>query len=374
MKIRKIGVLMLIVMLLGVFTSGCGSQKNAASKSNGSKAKIKVGFIYNGAPGDAGWTYAHDQARKYLIKQVPGVQTLVMQNVAEGADAERDLEQLAQQGCKVIFANSFGYGDAVMAVAKKYPNVQFLHCSGTKTAGNVSTYFGTIEQARYLSGMIAGSMTKKNTIGYVAAFPIPEVIRGINSFTLGAQSVNPNIKVKVAWTNTWFDQTKEKEAAQGLIAAGCDVLTQHQDSPSTQQAAEEAKIYSVGYNSDMSKFAPDANLTSPVWNWGPFYVKTVKAVLNGTFKGGFSYVGSLKDGLVGLAPISSKVPAAVKQKVEAKKAEMVSGTFDPFTGPITAQDGTIKVPAGSKYSWADQLTMDWFVQGVEGKITKTTQE
>ena len=182
---------------------------------------------------------------------------------------------------------------------------------------NVSTYFGRIYQARYLSGMVAGAMTKNNSLGYVAAYRIPEVVRGINAYTLGAQAVNPNVKVKVVWTKTWFDPTKEKEAAKSLLETGCDVIAQHQDTPSAQQAAEEAGKYSIGYNSDMSKFAPNANLTSPVWNWGPYYVKTVKAVMDGTWKSE-AYWGGLEDGIVDLAPISDKVPADIKQ-VEAKR-------------------------------------------------------
>ncbi|WP_276619903.1 BMP family ABC transporter substrate-binding protein [Syntrophomonas wolfei] len=368
MRKSKLGILMLVLALLLVFTAGCGGQAEK-DKGQADTEKIKVGFIYIGVPGDAGFTYSHDQGRQYLEKEIPEIETAILENVHEGADVERSLEQLIQDGCNIIVANSFGYGDAVLAVAKKYPDVKFLHCSGLDTEKNVSTYFGRIYQARYLSGMVAGAMTKNNSLGYVAAYKIPEVVRGINAYTLGAQAVNPNVKVKVVWTNTWFDPTKEKEAAKSLLETGCDVIAQHQDTPSAQQAAEEAGKYSIGYNSDMSKFAPNANLTSPVWNWGPYYVKTVKAVMDGTWKSE-AYWGGLEDGIVDLAPISDKVPADIKKQVEAKKKEMTDKEWDVFTGPIKAQDGTVKVPEGKKMTDAEMLSFDWFVAGVEGNIGK----
>ena len=372
MKSRKFSVLMLVLMLVVVFTAGCGGQKAGDSKAKApadKSEKFKVGFVYIGAPGDAGYTYAHDLGRQYLVKELPEVDTVVLENVPEGADAERSIEQLAQQGCKVIFTTSFGYGDATLEVAKRYPDIKFMHCSGVKTAANVSTYFGRIEQPRYLSGIVAGKMTKNNSLGYVAAYPIPEVVRGINAFTLGAQSVNPTVKVKVVWTNTWFDPTKEKEAAKSLLEAGCDVIAQHQDTPAAQQAAEEAGKYSIGYNSDMSKFAPNANLTSPVWNWGPYYVKTVKTAMAGTWKSE-AYWGGMDEAVVDLAPINTKVPADVKKLVDDKKALIKAKKFDVFAGPIKAQDGKMKIPAGAAVTDAQQLSMDWFVAGVEGKIAK----
>ena len=371
MRTRKFGILMLVLALLVVFTAGCGGQeaKDGQDKAADKDQKIKVGFIYIGVPGDAGWTYSHDQGRQYLVKEIPEVETVQLENVPEGADAQRSIEQLVQQGCNIVVANSFGYGDAMLEVAQRYPDVVFLHCSGLDMAENVSTYFGRIYQARYLSGMVAGAMSTNDTLGYVAAFPIPEVVRGINAFTLGAQAVNPDIKVKVVWTNTWFDPAKEKEAAKSLLEAGCDVIAQHQDTPSPQQAAEEAGKYAIGYNTDMSKFAPNANLTSPVWNWGPYYVRVVKAVMNGTWKSE-EYWGGLEDGIVGLSPISNKVPDEIKQQVENKKKQMISKEWDVFMGPIKAQDGTLKVPEGKRLTDAEMLSMDWFVAGVEGSISK----
>jgi len=373
MKLKKLVVLLLTFSLLAAFTAGCGGNKPDENKEKAGgteKPKLKIGWIYIGVPGDAGWTYAHDQARQAMEQELASevtIESKILENVPEGADAERSIEQLAQDGCQIIIANSFGYGDALLEVAKKYPDIKFLHCSGLKTAENVSTYFGRMYQARYLSGIVAGKMTTNNTIGYVAAVPIPEVIRGINAFTLGAQSVNPDVKVKVVWTNTWFDPAKEKDAAKSLLEAGCDIIAQHQDTPSPQQAAQEAGKLSIGYNCDMSKFAPDAHLTSPIWNWKDYYVKTVRAVLDGTWKSE-SYWGGMEDGIVGLAPLSSKVPEDVVKLVEDKKNQIINKEWDVFTGPIKAQDGTLKVKEGQKLTDEEMLSMDWFVAGVEGTL------
>lgn len=369
MKFKKLGVLLLLFMFAATMVIGCGGSDQAKDGQEPDKApeQFKVGFIYIGTPGDAGWTFAHDQGRKYLEEQIEGVTTVTLENVPEGADAERSIEKLAQEGCNVIIANSFGYGDPMIEVAKRYPDITFLHCSGLNTADNVSTFFGRIYQARYLSGMVAGAMTKNGKIGYAAAFPIPEVIRGINAFTLGVQAVNPNATVKVVWSNTWVDPTLEKQAAQSLIDAGCDVLAQHADTPAVQQAAQEAGIYSIGYNSDMRKFAPDANLTGPVWNWGPYYVRAISGIMDGTWKSE-SYWGGLEDGIVDLAPIADKVPQDVKDKIAAKKQEMIQGEWDVFTGPIKAQDGTEKVAADQRMTDEQMLSLDWFVAGVDGTI------
>lgn len=364
MKLKKLGVLSLVLMLLAVFAVGCGG---GDSQTAGQDEPFKVGFIYIGQPGDAGWTYAHDQGRQYMEEQLSNVESSILQEVPEGADAERYIEQLAQEGCKVIIANSFGYGDGLLEVAKRYPDIKFMHCSGLTATDNVSTYFGRIYQARYLSGMVAGSMTESNSIGYVAAHSIPEVVRGINAFTLGVQAVNPEAKVKVLWTKTWFDPIKEKEAAETLLKDGCDVIAQHQDTYSPQQAAEEAGKYSIGYNTDMSKFAPEAHLTAPIWNWGPYYVKTVQAVMDGSWKSE-QYWGGLDDGLVDLAPISDKVPAEIKEQIETKKAQMVNHEWDVFSGPVKDQDGKLKVEEGQTMSDGDMLGMNWFVAGVEGSV------
>lgn len=366
MKLKKIIVLMLVAMLLSVSVVGCGNDAQPEPQSPEEQSEtIKVGWVYIGVPGDFGWTYAHDQGRKYLEAEIPGVKSIILENVPEGADAERSFEQLAQEGCSIIFGTSFGYGDAMKAVAKKYPDIKFLHATGLETAENMSTYFGRIYQARYLSGMVAGAMTENDQLGYVAAYPIPEVIRGINAFTLGVQSVNPEAKVKVVWTLTWFDPTKEKQAAQSLLEAGCDVIAQHQDTTEPQVAAEEAGKYCVGYNTDMHQYAPEGNLTSPIWNWGPYYVDTIQAVIDGTWSSE-SYWGGIDEDIVDLAPISDKVPAAIVEQVQDKKEVMASKEWDVFTGPIIAQDGTEKVAEGQVLTDAEMLSMDWFVAGVEG--------
>ena len=242
-----------------------------------------------------------------------------------------------------------------------------MHAAGLETADNLGTYFGRIYQARYLSGMVAGAMTENNQLGYVAAFPIPEVVRGINAFTLGVLAVNPEATVKVVWTNTWFDPTKEKEAAKSLLETGCDVIAQHQDTAEPQVAAEEAGKYSIGYNNYMKEFAPNANLTSPIWNWGPFYVDTIKSVMDGSWTSE-AYWGGLDEGIVDLAPISDKVPAEVVEQVEAKKQAMTDKEWDVFMGPIKAQDGSEKVAQGQVLTDAEMLSMDWFVAGVLGNL------
>lgn len=372
-RFKKYAFLAVVVLTLALLVTGCGAKKEEpkqepAKSAETSTEKLKVAFVYIGPPGDAGWTYAHDEGRKYLQQQLPYVETTYKESVKENADAERVLTELAQAGNKVIFATSFGYMDYVEKVAKKFPDVVFLHCSGFKTAPNVGTYFGRIYQGRYLSGLVAGKMTKSNVIGYVAAFPIPEVVRGINAFTIGVREVNPKAKVKVVWTNNWYDPAGEKSAGLSLIdTAGADVIAQHQDTPGPQQAAEERGKYSISYNSDMSKFAPKAVLTGPVWNWGPYYVKTVEAVKEGTWKSE-QYWGPMSDGIVDMAPFGPMVPEDVKKLVDDKKKEILEGKWDVFNGPVKDQTGKVRVAAGQDLPDKDKLSFDWFVEGVDGTI------
>jgi basic membrane protein A len=358
-------VVRLLVVLAAAFCLALAAPASAAAQNQ----PVKVAFIYVGPVGDAGWSFSHDQGRKYLEKNLPGVKTAFVESVPEGADAERILTQFARDGYKVIFATSFGYMDAVINVAKRFPDVRFEHCSGFKTAPNASTYFGRIYEARYLSGIVAGRMTKSSLIGYVAAHPIPEVIRGINAFTMGARSVNPGAKVRVVWTNTWYNPASEKEAAKALLDAGCDVIAQHQDTPGPMQAAEERGKYGISYNSPMMQFAPKAVLTGPVWNWGPYYVKRVKAAMDGTWKTG-QYWGPMADGIVDLAPFNKAVPADVVKLVNAKKRDIVRGRLHPFAGPVKDSTGKGIVPAGKTLSDAEMLSFNWFVEGVEGTLPK----
>jgi basic membrane protein A len=324
---------------------------------------INVGFVYVSPIGDAGWSYAHDLGR-LAVEKMDGVTTSYVEAVAEGPDSERVMLNMARKGYDVVFATSFGYMDPMLKVAKQFPDASFMHCSGFKTADNMGNYFGRMYQARYLSGMVAGAMTKSNTLGYVAAFPIPEVIRGINAFTLGAQAMNPDVTVRVVWTKTWYDPATEKEAAKSLLDVGADVIAQHQDSPGPQEAAQEKGVYSIGYNSDMSAFAPKAHLTAPIWNWGPFYVKTIEKVKAGTWQAESVWPG-IAEGIVDLSPMSDMVPKDVQAKVMAQK-DAIKGGEKIFVGPLMDQKGVEKVAAGSALSDGDMLGMTWFVKGVVG--------
>jgi basic membrane protein A len=332
---------------------------------------IKVAFVYVGSINDGGWTQAHDQGRQEIEKQVPGVETAYQENVPDNpADSERVIRDFAQKGYNVIFTTSFGFMDATINVAKDFPETTFIHISGYKTAENVSTGFGKQEEPRYVCGLISGEMTKSNQIGYVAAFPIPEVIRGINAFTLGAQSVNPDVKVRVVWTNTWFDPQKERAAAEALLDGGADIIAQHQDTAAPQQAAEARGAYGIGNDFDMAPRAPKAVMTTPVWHWGVYYVDVVKKVQAGTWKSN-QYWGGWKDGIVGLAPIGPMVPAELKATAEAEAAMFESGEktlTTIFTGPIKDQTGKDHVPTGTAMTDEELLAMDWFVAGVEGEI------
>jgi len=336
-------------------------------------AKFKVAFVYVAPIGDMGWTYAHDQGRLALEQKYGDfIETTYIENVPEGPDAERVIRDFAQKGYKLIIATSFGFMDPTINVAKEYPDTWFIHISGYKTAPNVSTVFGKIEEPRYVSGLVAGKMTKTNKLGYVAAFPIPEVVRGINAFTLGVRAANPDATVKVVWTNTWFDPVKEKEAAVALLDEGCDVIAQHQDTPEPQKAAEERGLWGVGYDSDMSKQAPKAVLTSPIWDWGVKYIDIVDKVMAGTYKTE-EYWGGWQDGIVDLAPYGPMVPDDVKKMADAEIAKFKSGQatiFTIFTGPLKDNEGKERVPAGTAMTAGELLGMDWFVEGVEGTVPK----
>jgi len=330
---------------------------------------LKVAYVYVGPVGDAGWTYAHDLGRQYVEKIFgDAIRTDFIESVSEGAESESVIRSYAQRGYDLIFATSFGYMDSVINVAKKYPKTIFMHCSGYKTANNVGTYFGRIYEPDFLSGLIAGIMTKSNIIGYVAAYPIPEVVRGINAFALGIEYVNPAAKVHVIWVNSWYDPALEKEAAISLLNIGADVIAQGQDSPAAQQAAQEYGVYSIGYNSDMEKFAPKSYLGAPVWNWGPYYERVIKEVMAGTWKSE-QYWGGMADGVVDL-DISDLVPNTVKKLVSVFKEAIISETFHPFVGPLYDQEGKLRVPAGDIPSDSELLSMDWFVDNVVGTIPR----
>lgn len=356
-------VLVLILTLTVPFLAGCRGLGN-----RGDSGTIKVGFVYIGPVGDAGWTRAHDAGRLYLEKTLPNVKTTPVENVPETAsDAERVLTNLAMEGHKIIFATSYGYMDATISVAKKFPDVIFMHCSGYKIDKNVGTYFGRIEEPRYLSGLVAGKMTRTNIIGYVGAHPIPEVVRGINAFTIGVRKVNPRVQVRVIWTKTWYDPPSEREAAESLLDFKADIIAQHQDTYAPQQAAQERGVFGIGYNTDMSVFAPKAHLTAPIWNWGPYYVEVVKSVRDGTWKPSQFWEG-MKYGIVDLSPFGPMVPDEVKKLVEDERKKIAEGRLTVFEGPLKDNKGVERLKPGEKLSDDAQLKMNWFVEGVVGEV------
>ncbi|MBW4631415.1 MAG: BMP family ABC transporter substrate-binding protein [Iphinoe sp. HA4291-MV1] len=331
---------------------------------------LKVGFVYVGSVGDFGWTYAHDLGRREMEANLQEkVKTTFVENVSEGADAERVIRQLALEGNKLIFTTFFGYMNSTLKVAKDFKGVHFEHCTGYKRATNVGTYLGRFEEPRYLTGMIAGKMTKSNVIGFVGSYPIPEVIRGIGAFTQGLRETNPKAKVKVVWVLSWYDPAKEREAAQALVSLGADILAQHTDSAAPIQLAEEKGIYAFGHNSDMSRFGARACLTSALNKWGKFYTEKALAVINGTWQSDEVWYGIAQE-MVDIAPLNPVIPQDVQQLVMAKRDEFVKGAAHPFDGPVKDQKGVVRVLKGQALSDKEQLLMDWYVEGIEGSIPK----
>jgi basic membrane protein A and related proteins len=333
---------------------------------------VKAAWVYVGPTNDGGWTTAHDNGRKAVEAALGAkVVTTFKENVPEGPEVAQVIEDLVKDGNKIIFSTSFGFGDAMAAAAKKHPDVKFEHATGIPNdLPNFSTYYGAGEQGNYLSGMAAGKATKKNVIGFVAPFPIPEVVRHINAYALGAQSVNPAAVVKVVWINSWFDPPKERQAAESLISGGADVIASGGDSPAPGDAAKAAKVPWTGYDSDQSANYPDIWLTATTYDWGPYYTREVQSVIDGTWKKG-DYYGNLADGFVKMAPYGTSAGADSQAAIEAKKADIVAGTFDIFSGPIKDQSGAEKVAAGKALPFGDQMSIQWFVKGVEGEIPKS---
>ena len=329
--------------------------------------KLKVGFIYVGPVGDHGWSYQHDVGRKAIEKAFGDkVETTFVESVPE-ADSERAIEQLARTGHGLIFTTSFGFMEPTLKVAKKYPNIKFEHATGFKRAPNLSTYAAKFHEGRYVIGQIAAKMTKSGTIGYVGAFPIPEVVSGINSYFLGAQSVNPAVKVKVVWANSWYDPAKEADAAKALLDQGVDVIAQHTDSPAPLQAAEARGKFGFGQASDMERFAPKAQLTAIVDNWADYYVERTKAVLDGTWKSQDLW-GGFDSGMVVMSPFKN-MPDDVKKMAEETEAAIKSGKLNPFKCPVLKQDGT-EVECKGKGALSDEqvLGMNFYVKGIDDKL------
>jgi basic membrane protein A and related proteins len=330
--------------------------------------KLKVGFIYLGPVGDFGWTYQHEVGRQGLVKALGDkVDTTYLENVNEGPDSERSIEQLARTGHRLIFTTSFGYMDPTIKVASRFPKVDFEHATGFKRAANVSTYSGRFYEGRYIQGIIAAKMSKAGVLGYIASFPIPEVISGINSTMLGAQTVNPNIKVKIIWVNSWFDPGKEADAAKALADQGADVLMQHTDSPAAMQIATQRGILAFGQDSDMIKFGPKSQLTSIIDNWAPYYAQRVNDVLNDTWKSTDTW-GGLKSTLVVMAPYTN-MPDDVKKLATDTETAIKDGTLHPFKCPITDQEGkTVECKAPGHLDDGQILSMNFYVKGVDDKI------
>ncbi|MFN3495102.1 MAG: BMP family ABC transporter substrate-binding protein [Hydrogenophaga sp.] len=354
---------------------GCGKKEEEAAApaaapaaAEAPKPPTKAAFVYVGPIGEAGWTFAHDLGRKAAETHFAGaLQTTFVESVPEGADAERVIRDLAQQGNDIIFATSFGYMEPMLKVASEFPNIKFEHATGYKTAPNMRIYDASFYQDTYMAGVIAGSMTKTNTLGFVGSFPIPEVLRNINAFTLGAQSVNPDVKLRVVWVNTWFDPPKETEAAQSLINQGADVLLQNTDSTAVLQTAERNGKFAFGWDSDMSAFAPNAHLGSAVVNWAPYYIQSIEELRAGTWETKRTVWG-VKEGLNDLIKIPESVPAEIRAKVDEIKAGMKAGTFEVFNGPIVDNTGKEVLAAGAVGDQAWRDSVNFFVKGVEGRV------
>lgn len=331
---------------------------------------LKVGFVYVGPIGDHGWTYRHDVGRLAIEKEFGDkVETTFVESVAEGADAERVLRKLAMDGHDLIFTTSFGYMNATNKVAKAFPKIKFEHATGYKRAANVSTYSARFYEGRAVIGTMAGMMTKSNVIGYIASFPIPEVVRGINAFAIAMRKVNPDAEIKVIWVNTWYDPGKEADAAKTLIDQGADIITQHTDSPAALQVAEERGVYGFGQASDMMAFAPKAQLQSIVDDWDPYYIERVKAVMDGTWESQDTWKG-IKSGMVGFSEYGQSVPDDVKAAAEVVREGIVDGSLHPFQGPINNQQGEEVVAEGEVLGDDVLLGMNYYVEGVQGSLPK----
>ena len=364
-------------LAVAVALVGCGKKEEvpaaaapaSAASAPAKAAPLKVAFAYLGTAGDHGWTYAHDQARKAVEKEYGDkIAVSIVENVPESADAERIFRDMAGQGNKLIFGTSFGYMEPMLKVAEEFKDARFEHATGFKQTDNLRSYDSRSYMGAYMAGIIAGKMTKSNVLGVVGSIPVPEVIRNINAYTLGAQSVNPKIKTKVVWIGSWFDPPKETEAAQALINGGADVLLQNTDSTAVLQTAEKNKKFAFGWDSDMSKFAPEAHLASAIINWTPYYSKAVKDALEGKWAGKTATWWGVKEGANDIVAISDKVPADLKELIAKTKAGLADGTVDAFKAPLVSQDGKEALKAGETADDKFLGGMMFYVKGVEGKI------
>jgi len=329
--------------------------------------KIKVGFIYVGPIGDHGWTYRHDIGRQDVEKHFGDkVETTYLENVKYGPDAERAIRAMATEGADIIFATSFGYMEPMLKVAKEFPNVKFEHATGYKQSENMASYGLRLYQARHVQGVIAGMMTKTNKICYVGAFPIPEVIREINTYYLGAKSVNSDVDIDIVWVNTWYDPGKEAQAAEVMIAEGCDMVAQHTDSPAPLQAAQKARVLGFGQASDQVRFAPKAQLTATIDNWSPYYINKVQAVIDGNWKTG-DYFGHMNEDVVQMAPFTN-MPDDVKAFAQKIKDGITNGKYFAFTGPIKDNTGKLQLKDGEIADDGHLNSMMYYVEGIDAKV------
>lgn len=363
-----------LAAIAGAVLVGCGKKEEPAPAASATAPAVagapvtRAAWVYVGTPGDAGWTFAHDQARLATEAHFAGqLQTTAVERVAAGADAERVFRDLAQQGNDIIYGTSFGFMQAMVQVAAEFPNVRFEHATGFQLADNLGIYDSSFFQTSYLAGIIAGHKTKSGTIGFVASFPIPEVLRNINAFTLGAQTVRPDITTRVVWVGAWFDPPKESEAAQSLINQGADVLLQNTDSTAVLQTAERNGRFAFGWNSDMSSFSSNAHLASAIVNWTPHYIASIESLRNGTWQSQ-RVIGGVQNGVNDLVKIADVVPAEARATIDSIKAQYRAGTFSPFTGPLVDNQGNEVLAAGqvADRAWLD--SMNFYVRGVEGRV------
>ena len=377
--------LLLTAMLAAAGIAGCGKEEpkpapapQAAEAPKAAPAPapapapkpepLKIAFAYVGPVGDGGWTFAHDLGRKEAEKEFGDrIKTSYVENVPESADAERVIRDMASQGNKLIFGTTFGYMEPMLKLAPDFKDVKFEHATGYKSADNMRVYDVRAYEGAYVAGMIAGKMTKTNTLGFVASIPIPEVVRNINAFTLGAQSTNPKVKTKVVWINKWFDPGKEAEAATALINGGADVLLQNTDSPAVLQTAEKMGKLAFGWDSNMTAYGPKAHLGSAIINWAPYYKKAIKDALDGTWKGETNWWG-MKEGAIDIVALGDMVPADVKKMAEDKKAEIKEGKFNVWTGPLMGSDGKEVLAKDAKGDDKFISGIMFYVKGVEGKV------
>jgi basic membrane protein A and related proteins len=331
---------------------------------------LKVGFVYVAPITDTGWVHQHDDGRKAVDSALAGkARTTFVENVPEGPDAERVIRDLAQQGHKLIFTPSFGYMEPTLKVAKDFPDVKFESITGYKTAPNVAAANARYYEGRYLAGIAAGRMTKTHVAGYVAGFPIPEVLQGINAFTLGMRSVDPKAQVKVVWLNAWFDPPREREAAMALFNQDVDVIAFHTGSDAVMVAAQERGKMAVAYHSDMRKAGPDAQIAAVTHHWGDYYTARTQAVLDGSWKTGKVW-GGVKEGMIRVGDFGPKVPKAVQAEVQSRQKDIAGGKLHPFTGPISDNEGKLVLPKGQAMTDEQILGMNFLVSGVQGKIAK----